>query len=133
MTVSNAFTDVDASGGSGVSESGDDGCFVYGSNTQNTYQGTLMTTFEEYLGIEQTGLGAANPYDTGPAVYSDSFHGFDMLLFVNLTDTPLAQLAIGTDADGMGVLFVRNLQKYGFMLQSPETINHLDLMKSGSH
>jgi hypothetical protein len=59
---------IDASGGVGVSGTGDDGRLVYGANAAGTYLGMLKSRYEEYLGLDQTNLGATNPYIDGEKI-----------------------------------------------------------------
>ncbi len=53
--------------------------------------------------------------DTGPGGYSDDFVGFDMLLFINMMDTVLADPMLGIVPEGNGDSFLIDLLFGGYM------------------
>ena len=53
------------------------------------------------------------------------FQGFDMLLFINLSDSSLKYPTLGIGADDLGELFATSLQKGGYMAQEYEILYEL--------
>jgi len=70
-------------------------------------------------------MAALYRLDTGPAGYEYDFQGFDMLLLVNLQDSPLADPLLGIDPAAQDGLFTNSLLQGGLANPTPVTLTSL--------
>jgi 6-phosphogluconolactonase (cycloisomerase 2 family) len=85
---------------------------------ENIRNGLIAAEQQEFDDLDPAAIAALVRMDVGPAAYSDDYTGFDLLLFINLTDIALADPMLGIDPNGQNTSFMESLLVGGFALDT---------------